>query len=52
MSLDFQIYCSVVNDTSFQLIIVNEVDVFDHPRFCDEFSHLVNRGFDATASLC
>ena len=24
---------------------VCEVDVFDHPRFCDEFSHLVTRTF-------
>ena len=22
-----------------------EVDVFEHPRFCDEFSHLMNRSF-------
>ena len=22
-----------------------EVDVFEHPRFCDEFSHVVNRRF-------
>ena len=28
-----------------------EVDVFDHPRFCDEFSHLMNRTFLASASL-
>ena len=28
-----------------------EVDVFEHPRFCDEFSHLVNRSFVSTASL-
>ena len=24
---------------------VFEVDVFEHPRICDEFSHLVNRSF-------
>ena len=29
-----------------------EVDVFEHPRFCDEFSHLVIRSFVVTASLC
>ena len=28
-----------------------EVDVFEHPRFCDEFSHLMNRSFLACASL-
>ena len=28
-----------------------EVDVFEHPRFCDEFSHLKNRTFLASASL-
>ena len=49
--LSFQIYCLVVNDPSLQLIIASEVDVFEHPRFCDEFSHLVNRSFDATASV-
>ena len=29
-----------------------EVDVFEHPRFWDEFSHLVNGQFVATAVLC
>ena len=29
-----------------------EVDVFEHPRFCDEFSHQVHEGLDATAILC
>ena len=29
-----------------------EVDVFEQPRFCDDFSHLVNMHFAATASLC
>ena len=28
-----------------------EVDVFEHPRFCDEFSHLVNGRLFATGSL-
>ena len=28
------------------------VDVLEHPRFCDEFSHLVNRSFVSTTSLC
>ena len=50
--LNIQIYYRIVNDTSLQLIIANEVDVFVHPRFCDEFSHLVDEGFHATASLC
>ena len=50
--LNFHIYCWVVNDTSFQLLIVSEVDVFEHPRFCDEFSHLVDEGFYATWCLC
>ena len=49
--LNIQIYCWVVNDTSLQLIIANEVYVFEHPRYCDEFSHLANRGFHATATL-
>ena len=50
--LSFQIYCVVVNDSSLQLIIASEVYVFEHPRFCDQFSHIVDRGFDATATLC
>ena len=29
-----------------------EVDVFEHHRFCDEFSHLVNGCFVATRRLC
>ena len=29
-----------------------EVDVFEHPRFCDEFSHLVNRHVVKLATLC
>ena len=28
-----------------------EVDVFEHPRFRDEFSHLVFKSFDATERL-
>ena len=31
---------------------VCEVDVFEQPRFCDEFSHLVTICFVATESLC
>ena len=27
------------------------VDVFEHPRFCDEFSHVVNTSFVSTATL-
>ena len=27
------------------------MDVFEHPRFCDEFSHLLNRLLTAYASL-
>ena len=27
------------------------VDVFEHPRFCDEFSHVVNMRFVATEAL-
>ena len=27
------------------------VDVFEHPRFCDEFSHVVNKSFVSTATL-
>ena len=30
---------------------VFEVYVFQHPRFCDEFSHLMNRSLLASASL-
>ena len=29
-----------------------EVDVFEHPRFCDELSHLVNRHKVANITLC
>ena len=29
-----------------------EVDVFEHPRFWDEYSNLVNGRFVATAVLC
>ena len=29
-----------------------EVDVFEHPRFWDELSHLVNGRFIAIAALC
>ena len=28
-----------------------EVDVFEHPRFCNEFSHLVNSRFLDTETL-
>ena len=28
-----------------------EVDVIEHPRFCDEFSYLMNRRFLASESL-
>ena len=31
--------------TFLSVIQVFEVDVFEHPRFCDEFSHVVNRPF-------
>ena len=30
---------------------MSEVDVIEHPRFCDDFSHLVNRHFVATFLL-
>ena len=29
-----------------------EVDVFEHPRFWDELSQVVNGRFVATAALC
>ena len=29
-----------------------EEDVFEHPRFLDGFSHLVNGRFVASAALC
>ena len=29
-----------------------EVDIFEHHRLCDEFSHLVNACFVATRRLC
>ena len=32
-------------------IQVFEVDVFEHPRFCDEFSHVLNRRFLASVSF-
>ena len=50
--LNIQIFCWVVNDTSFQLIIASDVDISVHLRFFDEFSHLVDEGSFATASLC
>ena len=31
---------------------MNEVDVFEHHRICDEFSPVVNGRFVATATLC
>ena len=31
---------------------VCEVDVVEHPRFCDEFSHLMNRRLLLIESLC
>ena len=37
-------FCSVVQEC--------EVDVFEHPRFCDEFSHLVKGCFVANSNLC
>ena len=53
MSLEYlQIYCWVANDTSLQAIIASEVDVFEHPRFCDQFSHLVDKVIFAIGSLC
>ena len=51
MSLEFLGLLLRVNDHSLQLIIASEVDVFEHPRFCDEFSHLVDECFYATGSL-
>ena len=37
-------FCSVVQEC--------EVDVFEHPRFCDEFSRLVKIRFVANSNLC
>ena len=51
-SLNCQIYFAVVNTRFLQSKEVCEVDVFDHPRFCDEFSHLVNKHVEEPASLC
>ena len=39
----FRLYCS---EGKFRTVTgVFEVDVFEHPIFCDEFSHLMNRSF-------
>ena len=37
--------------TFLSVIQVFEVDVFEHPRFCDEFSHVFNRRFIASVSF-
>ena len=37
--------------TFLSVIQVFEVDVFEHPRFCDEFSHVVNRRFLAPVTF-
>ena len=37
--------------TFLSVIQVFEVDVFKHPRFCDEFSHVVNRRFLAPVTF-
>ena len=31
--------------------LLYEVDVFEHHRFCDDVSHLVNKGFLASQGL-
>ena len=46
-----QIYHSVAKNHLLQVTKCFEVDVFDHLRFCDEFSHLVTLRFVANSSL-
>ena len=50
--LNFQIYFAIVNTRFLQSKEVCEVDVFEHPRFCDEFSYLVNRHVVEFSTLC
>ena len=50
--MNCQIYFAVGNTRFLQSKEVCEVDVFDHPRFCDEFSHLVNKHVEEPATLC
>ena len=51
LSLDYSDLLLSSQSSFLSALRARYVDVFEHPRFCDEFSHLVNRGFDATASL-
>ena len=37
--------------TFLSVIQVFEVDVFEHPRFCDEFSHVLYRRFLPSVSF-
>ena len=48
--INYQTYHKV-NNPFFLILHVCGVDVFKHPRFCDDFSHLVTRHFLATANL-
>ena len=42
----------VAKNLFLQFIKCFEVDVFEHPRFCDEFSHLMTLRFVANSTLC
>ena len=46
------IYHSVDKSLFLQFTKCFEVDVFEHPRFCDEFSHIVTLRFVANSTLC
>ena len=48
---DRQTYCIALKENFELLDECLEVDVFEHPRFCDEFSHIMNRCLLASASL-
>ena len=47
-----QIYYLVAKKLLIQVTKCFEVDVFEHPRFCDEFSHLATLRFVAKSTLC
>ena len=47
-----QIYHSVAKNRFLQFTKCFEVDISEHPRFYDEFSHLVTLRFVANSTLC
>ena len=51
ITLNCHSYYIVVNKVFLQFNKCEKVDVFEHHRFCDEFSHLVYTRFVRNASL-